>query len=182
MRETLELGAGRFLMKPITLQGLGVAVKGGINTQMRNLFAYGTLMCDEIMREVSGYSLSHWQGTLKGYRRRSIRGEHYPAILPDAEGRVDGLVYRNVPDPAWDLLDRFEGEMYVRRLVHVELAGGETVAASAYVIREEFADRLARSDWDFSIFLRNGKEHFQNHYRGYHSLSSNSAKGIEPGG
>lgn len=35
-------------------------------------FAYGTLMCEDIMREVSGIRPSHVPGTLKGYRRRSV--------------------------------------------------------------------------------------------------------------
>jgi len=80
---------------------------------MEHLFAYGTLMCDSIMREVSGFDLPAVPGTLKGYCRRSVKGELYPAIMPYRGGCVEGVIYRCVPGLAWERLDRFEGEMYV---------------------------------------------------------------------
>ena len=124
---------------------------------MEHLFAYGTLMCDDIMREVSGCRLSQVPGTLKGFSRRSVKGEFYPALVPDEEGRVWGVVYRNVPNSAWDRLDRFEGEMYTRHLVQIELSNGRTLLATTYVAQPEFLDQLEQSDWDFADFLRNGK-------------------------
>jgi gamma-glutamylcyclotransferase (GGCT)/AIG2-like uncharacterized protein YtfP len=132
---------------------------------MENLFAYGTLMCDDIMREVSGCSLTQIPGTLKGYSRRSVKGKHYPALVPDEEGLVAGVLYRDVPDPAWDRLDRFEGEMYARRVVRIEQSDGAALPAATYVVRQEFLDRLDQSDWDFAGFLRNGKASFQKHYK-----------------
>ncbi|MEW6668489.1 MAG: gamma-glutamylcyclotransferase family protein [Thermodesulfobacteriota bacterium] len=135
-----------------------------------NLFAYGTLMCEDIMEEVSGVPLSHVPGTLKGYSRRSVKGEHYPGLVPDAEGSVEGVVYRDVPDSAWDRLDRFEGEMYARRLVQIEWNDGMTLLAAAYVVRPEYLDRLDPSDWNFNEFLRKGKAGFQKDYKGFRSL------------
>jgi gamma-glutamylcyclotransferase (GGCT)/AIG2-like uncharacterized protein YtfP len=138
--------------------------------EMKNLFAYGTLMCDDIMREVAGCCLSHVPGILKGYRRRSIQGEHYPALVPDVEGRVEGVVYLNVPNSAWERLDRFEGEMYARQGVQIKLNDGVMLGADTYVVRTAFLDRLDESDWDFTNFLHNGKASFKRHYRGYQSL------------
>ena len=127
-------------------------------------------MCDDIMVEVSGCRLSPVPGTLKDYSRQAVIGEHYPAIMPDEKGIVDGVVYRNVPDSVWDRLDRFEGEMYARQPVQVELNDGETLLAETYVIQPAFLDRLSQSDWDFEEFLVRGKVSFQKHYRGYRSL------------
>ena len=137
---------------------------------MGNLFAYGTLMCEDIMYEVSGCHLSHEPGTIIGYSRRSVIGENYPAIMPDKEATVDGLIYRNVPSSAWDRLDRFEGEMYGRHHVVVELNNRNTSRAETYVIHPMYLDRLDRSDWDFDDFIKNGKASFQTYYKGYHSL------------
>ena len=137
---------------------------------MANLFAYGTLMCEDIMQEVSGLHLFHVVGILKGYSRRRVKGEYYPALVPDEEGRVEGVVYRNVSHSAWDRLDRFEGEMYTRESVKIELTNGVTLPAGTYVVRPEFLDYLDQCDWDFGDFLRNGKARFQNHYKGYQSL------------
>lgn len=137
---------------------------------MENLFAYGTLMCDDIMREVAGCDLSHLQGTLRGYRRRAVKGEHYPAIVSDGRSAVEGVVYRGVPDSAWRRLDAFEGEMYARHAVEVVLSDGTILLADTYVVVPAFLDRFDSSDWDLTGFLRDGKSRFQASYQGYRAL------------
>lgn len=127
-------------------------------------------MCEDIMHEVSGYRLPHDPGTLRGYSRRSVTGENYPAILPDKEATVDGLIYRNIPSTVWDRLDRFEGEMYERHHVTVELNDRTTLSAETYVIHPVYLNRLDQFDWDLDEFIRNGKASFQKQYKGYHSL------------
>ncbi|MCF7974928.1 MAG: gamma-glutamylcyclotransferase [Phycisphaerae bacterium] len=126
-----------------------------------NLFTYGTLMCDDIMQHVSGCAPACVPGTLTGYSRRSVTGESYPAILQHRPGRVKGLVYLNVPDWAWQRLDRFEGEMYARQSVQIGLQDGSTVPAATYVIKPEFLRHLDPSDWDFTEFLTSHKDGFQ---------------------
>ncbi len=135
-----------------------------------NLFAYGTLMCDDIMYEVSGYHLPGEPGTLKGYSRRSVTGENYPAIMPDREAAVEGITYRNVPGSAWHRLDRFEGEMYERRHVTVILNDRTELSAETYIIHPEYLEHLDQSGWDFDDFIRKGKASFQRNYKGYHLL------------
>lgn len=137
---------------------------------MENLFAYGTLMCEDIMTQVSGVRLTHVPGFLKGYGRRSVSGEQYPALVPDENGRVEGVLYLNVPGPAWDRLDRFEGEMYARQRVVVEQNDGVVWPAETYVVRPEFRGHLDSSDWDFALFLRTGKDRFMKYYKGYQSI------------
>jgi len=90
---------------------------------MRNLFVYGTLMCEDIMEDVAGCLPVRLPGRLSGYERRVVKGEQYPGLVPGAAGRVDGLVYRDVPGFAWARLDSFEGDMYQRKPVLVELTG-----------------------------------------------------------
>lgn len=138
---------------------------------MENLFAYGTLMSEEIMDDVAGCRLPHLPGILRGYSRRSVKGELYPALVPDAAGRVEGVLYRGVPASAWERLDRFEGEMYARQLVQIRLPDGSTVTAATYVVQAQFSDQLEQREWDFADFLRNGKSIFQRHYKGYQSLT-----------
>jgi gamma-glutamylcyclotransferase (GGCT)/AIG2-like uncharacterized protein YtfP len=137
---------------------------------MGNLFVYGTLMCDDIMEEVSGFRPPSVPGTLKGYSRWSVKSEKYPAVMPDENGSVEGVVYLNVPNSAWDRLDRFEGEMYARQIVEVQLNDGASLRAQTYVVKPNFLDHLDQTDWDFADFLRNGKASFQRHYKGYQSF------------
>ena len=127
-------------------------------------------MCEDIMEDVSGCCLSRIAGTLRGYSRRHVKGEHYPALVLDEKGCVEGVVYRNLPISAWDRLDRFEGEMYARQIVEVELKGGSSLRAETYVVKPNFLDRLDQTDWDFADFLRNGKASFQRHYKGYRAF------------
>lgn len=137
---------------------------------MENLFAYGTLMCEDIMVEVTGQHLPYEPATLRGYSRRSVIGENYPAIMPDSEATVYGLIYRNLKRSIWDRLDRFEGQMYERHHVAVELANRAQLFAETYVIHPGYLNRLDQSDWDYDDFIRNGKGSFQRHYKGFQSL------------
>jgi len=131
---------------------------------MNNLFVYGTLMCQDIMLEVTGYRLlspdSNFEppfyhselvsepsggtvrGILKGYSRRSVRGEVYPAIVPNEKGMVEGILYKDIPPEAWDRLDEFEGEMYSRQSVQIILPDETIVLAETYVIRPEYIHHL----------------------------------------
>lgn len=127
-------------------------------------------MCEDIMYEVSGCRLSHEPATLNGYRRQSVIGESYPAIMPDRDASVDGLIYRDLPASAWDRLDRFEGEMYERQHVVVALTHRTPLPAETYVIHPVYLKRLDPSDWDFDDFIKNGKARFQRHYKGYRLL------------
>ena len=101
-----------------------------------------------------------------------LLAEHCPdAPRPFAfAAEVDPYVI-DIPQPAWDRLDRFEGEMYTRERVQVELADGSTVAAETYVINHRFMGCLEEVEWEFGEFLRNGKEKFRNSYRGYQDLT-----------
>ena len=151
---------------------MGTGLLSDERTGMDNLFAYGTLMCDDIMQEISGHQLSCVPGVLNGYARRCVKGECYPAVVPGKKGRVKGIVYLNVPDTAWERLDRFEGEMYARQIVLIELCDGTTLPAVTYVLLPKFLDQLDHYDWDFAGFCCNGKTGFmhqmkseQDHYK-----------------
>jgi gamma-glutamylcyclotransferase (GGCT)/AIG2-like uncharacterized protein YtfP len=137
---------------------------------MAHLFAYGTLMCEDIMQAVADCRPARVPGTLRGFSRRRVKGEVYPGLIQIEGGRVEGMVYVDVSDSAWTRLDRFEGSMYVRRPVTVEVADGGRSAAETYVVRPEYIDRLGAGQWDFAEFLRNGKSRFQAGYEGYRVL------------
>ena len=136
-----------------------------------NLFAYGTLMDPEIMRQVSGVESRVAKAVLCGYLRRAIRGEVYPAIVARPAETVEGVVYFDLTPAAFERLDPFEGPMYRRTAVDVVFTeSGENTAAEAYVIAPEFEDRLSDRSWSFEDFLARGKSAFQGGYPGYRSL------------
>ena len=135
-----------------------------------HLFAYGTLMCADIMYEVSGFRRQPIQARLANYRRRVVTGEDYPAIVPEPGCQVDGVVYGGLSPTIWARLDRFEGDMYARETETVVLTEGSRLIVYTYVARPAFLDALDEADWDYAEFLRHGKDRFQAAYRGFGDL------------
>ncbi len=138
---------------------------------MADLFVYGTLMCADILKTVAGELPVRAEAVLHGYRRFEVRGERYPAIIATEGASVEGLVCFDIGRKSWHRLDRFEGEMYQRRLVEVKLKDGDsTKKAYAYVARKDFEDRLGPEEWSFEMFKKTGKGDFINGYGGYDIL------------
>lgn len=134
-----------------------------------NLFAYGTLMDEEIMARVCGCRPGHRAATLFDYRRHGLADRCYPAIVPQEGARVDGICYLDLPDAAWELLDFFEDELYERKEVRVTMEDGVTLPAETYVCKPEYHDLLEEADWSFEDFLHSNKTQFEQSYDGFES-------------
>lgn len=122
-------------------------------------------MCPEIMQEVTGCHLRGEPCVLGGYSRRQVKGEHFPALLPEVGAVVEGIVYQDVTASAWALLDRYEGDFYVLTPVWVTLQDESVISASTYVVQHHFRELLDRSGWDFNDFIDNAKADFLRSYR-----------------
>ena len=137
---------------------------------MKHLFAYGTLMCPGIMRDVCALSLTGEEARLTGYSRRAIIGHAFPGLIESATECSPGILYRDVPLVAWDRLDRFEGAMYARRAVQVQLRSGDWVEADTYVVEAAYHSMLSAELWDYERFLESGRRQFESNYAGYEAL------------
>lgn len=134
------------------------------------LFAYGTLMVEEILASASGQRLKGMSATLKGFRRYRVFAEVYPGIIPDPRGSVAGILYQGISAEAWERLDRFEGEMYQRERVELVQESGDTIVAETYVIRPQFRSRLSDEAWSLEQFLSCDQGTFQQEYQGFDAL------------
>ncbi len=140
---------------------------------MQDLFAYGTLMCADIMRAVSGCPVPAGRaGLLRGHCRLCVRGEQYPGLVPRPGASVEGIVYPAVPAAAWARLDRFEGDLYVRSSVVVELADATRLRVQTYLVRPGLSGCLEERVWDLEHFLRHGKAKFESAYAGYAAIKT----------
>ena len=99
---------------------------------MNRLFVYGTLREPGICGGVLGRVPGSVPAILHGYVRHGVRGEAYPAIIPQAGSSVRGLLYENLSTGELALLDAYEGDEYARSLVEVDTGQG-TVTVWAYV-------------------------------------------------
>lgn len=139
---------------------------------VHQLFAYGSLMCVDIMAAVVGNHLRSTPAILPGYRRFLVRHEHYPGVIAKEDSTVAGIVYHGISPESWTRLDRFEGEMYDRRLVGIRFADGSEAQSFCYVFRPEFRHRLTTTEWNYAAFLREGKQIFQNQYCGFQVIDN----------
>jgi gamma-glutamylcyclotransferase (GGCT)/AIG2-like uncharacterized protein YtfP len=138
---------------------------------MQDLFAYGTLMCADIMRAVSGcQELTGSAGLLRDHIRLYVRGEHYPGLLLCPGSCVEGVVYPAVPAQAWERLDRYEGDLYRRVGIDVELGAAGIRRVQTYLVRPELSGCLENRVWELEGFLRHGKAEFERAYAGYTAI------------
>ena len=55
---------------------------------MQALFAYGTLMSEEIIKAVIGFVPEKKKGTISGFRRHAVKNAHYPGVKPAESSSV----------------------------------------------------------------------------------------------
>jgi gamma-glutamylcyclotransferase (GGCT)/AIG2-like uncharacterized protein YtfP len=131
-------------------------------------FAYGSLMCPDIMARVCGHDLAGEPAELAGHVRHPVAGEDYPGVVAAPSGSVAGILYRGLDADALARLDAFEGEMYERVPVQVNPVGGQSVTAWCYIFLDRA--RLLTGDWDHAAFLAEGKARFLARYLGFAAL------------
>jgi hypothetical protein len=131
-------------------------------------------MCEDILSSVAGCAPVSVAVVLNDFRRLRVQGEHYPGLVRHPGGRVEGVLYHTLEAPAWARLDRFEGAMYERIPVTVELGDGTRVQADTYLIRPESENLLESVEWDFEVFLKQGKDGFVRDYAGYETVRTQS--------
>lgn len=134
------------------------------------LFAYGSLMCADIMALVVGTPLASTPAMLPGFRRLCVAREPYPGLIADPDAVVAGRIYEGLTPAFWARLDAFEGAYYQRRPVRVRIAAGSESQVDCYLFRPEYRHLLTCREWDYAAFLRNGKAEFQRRYQGFAAL------------
>ncbi|MFT6308882.1 MAG: gamma-glutamylcyclotransferase (GGCT)/AIG2-like uncharacterized protein YtfP [Flavobacteriaceae bacterium] len=104
---------------------------------MERLFVYGTLAPgEENFHLVEGIN-GHWESaTCYGRIFTQTKGAHIglPRFEPSIKGeRVEGKIFSSTElINYWDMLDKFEGELYQRRLIPVKTGQGEELEAYVY--------------------------------------------------
>jgi gamma-glutamylcyclotransferase (GGCT)/AIG2-like uncharacterized protein YtfP len=134
-----------------------------------NLFAYGSLMFDEVWsRLVRGHYVKR-AARLHGFRRRQVHGDVYPVIVRSSNGDwVDGFVYFDVGTEDIRRVDVFEADAYDRQTHAVVVEGGEEHRADAYVLKESYAYLVNDCAWDPQWFARQALSGFVRDYPGFH--------------
>ncbi|MCG6945214.1 MAG: gamma-glutamylcyclotransferase [Deltaproteobacteria bacterium] len=133
-----------------------------------HVFTYGSLMFHRVWSKVVGGMHEKVGARLYGYKRRKIRGEIYPTVLPGtSRDYVDGIIYLNVSKSDVKTLDAFEGEYYQKEMVECGLTDGRTITAWVYVFKERYRDLVEDEPWDPVWFSEDGIHSFFDRYEGF---------------
>ena len=138
-------------------------------------FASGSLIFAEVMRAVTGRRHASVAATLFGYSRFRVSEASYPGLIKSADSSVNGVLYDQVGASSLQLLDRFEGEYYLRRSVTVGTERGGDQPAETYVIRPEFEHLLTRETWDGELFRQSHLKSLLQSYQGVGWIESNGS-------
>lgn len=112
-----------------------------------NLFTYGTLMDLEVWDRVAQERCQSRHAVLRDYEARQLRGEVFPGLVECPGGSAPGLVYRNVSAAALERLDEYEGDIYTRIEVSVDLEDGSPLPAQVYLIQPHCGDLILDEVW-----------------------------------
>ncbi|KAH9798470.1 GGACT domain-containing protein [Citrus sinensis] len=119
-----------------------------------NVFVYGSLLADDVVRVLLKRIPQSSSAILPGYRRFSIKGRVYPAILPVENKHVTGRVLFGISDPELLVLDEFEDFEYQRTTADVSLVDtADKLQVQTYVWTNKNDPNLY-GDWDFEEWRR----------------------------
>ena len=135
-----------------------------------NVFTYGSLMIPSVMAAVTGKRFQVMKACLNGYARFKVKGESYPGIVYQPGAATDGVVHCDVDDLSLKLLDDFEGEMYKRIPVPVEVDQSGVLIAETYIFAPEHLQLLSSEPWDFEEFKKEHLQEFLKSYKGFSLL------------
>jgi gamma-glutamylcyclotransferase (GGCT)/AIG2-like uncharacterized protein YtfP len=116
------------------------------------VFCYGTLLFPEVMQAVCGIADKGRPALAAGWARYRVRGEAFPALVEERGAHTPGAVFERVDAAALARLDAFEGPLYVRRALEVELQDGARASAQAWVIAPGREAEVTREPWDPETF------------------------------
>ncbi len=126
---------------------------------MNSLFTYGTLMDSDVFALVTGVSRQGNNAMLPGYRRYTVIGESYPAIVPSENETVDGVLYDDLSDESIKKLDQFEGDEYLR-IQGSAFVGNIFKTVWVYEYNQKYVSNVSSEPWSFTHFVENEKEAF----------------------
>lgn len=127
----------------------------------QDLFCYGTLCIPAIMRAVCDHRSAGEAASLAHYRCAALRRRVYPAIVYQAGEVTQGVVYRRLNQQQLQRIDRYEGDMYVRTRVEVNMAAMRKVEVWTYVLHPRYYRLIKKQPWSLAEFAARNQAAYQ---------------------
>lgn len=115
---------------------------------MENLFVYGSLLFNEIIKGLTGKTFRSERVILSGFKRISVIDSDYPALVKDKNSEVEGRVLFDVDKRSLDIISFFEGEEYAQTMVNLKPAN---LKALAFTWKANL-NYTQNTEWDAKIF------------------------------
>ncbi|RAU20679.1 gamma-glutamylcyclotransferase [Paramagnetospirillum kuznetsovii] len=126
--------------------------------QTRSMFFFGTLMDVEMLSAVLGRTPAAAEreaAFLRGMRRVYVANRPYPMLIPQAGGRVEGLLVHGLGDRDIERLGYYEGWEYVPEPVTVRTLAGREVATEMFTASSGVLPDSR--DWKLDLWQRKHK-------------------------
>ena len=136
-------------------------------------------MIPAVMVAVTGKHFQMLKACLKEYARFKVKTESYPGIVYQKGAATDGIVHCDVDDLSLKLLDDFEGELYKRVCVRIEVDQSRPLIAETYIIAPEHLGLLSTEPWDLEEFEKEHLQEFLQSYKGFSLLPKKHIFGME---
>ncbi|KAI3692327.1 hypothetical protein L6452_32141 [Arctium lappa] len=148
---------------------VGVSSCGNANGSNNgyNVFVYGSLLADDVVRVLLHRVPQNSPSTLHGYHRFSVKGRVYPAILPVENKKVTGRVLLGITAPELDILDKFEDVEYEKKVVDVSLLDKSDVLQAYTYVWANSDDPNLYGEWDFEAWKESKMKDFVNMTMGF---------------
>jgi gamma-glutamylcyclotransferase (GGCT)/AIG2-like uncharacterized protein YtfP len=105
------------------------------------------------MQSVTGRCLDPIAATLTGYQRFKFIDRTFPGIIKNKSRSIDGMLYKNIDEQTLEQLDHFEGDMYERYSLDVQV-DDQIKKVFVYVVKDEYKSCLSNKEWDLEEFKR----------------------------
>ncbi len=119
------------------------------------IFTYGTLSFDEVMKIVAGTTYRTEPATLEDHARYQVKGQLFPGVCREPGTSVSGVLHYGVGAEAVEKIDFFEDSFYQRELLLVETREKERIEAYAYIVPPGELHVLSEKPWDEESFSQN---------------------------
>ena len=141
-------------------------------------FFCGTLRDRDVLELVVGRRVADPDmepAALPGYRLARAIDESYPALLPYAGCRIEGVLVHRLSAAEVERILWFEGWEYASRSVEVVLRDGAHAPASIFVPTEVL--EFVEDEWDFDHWRRTEKDLLMTLVRGHMKLFGRATQG-----
>ena len=126
-----------------------------------DLFVYGTLMDEDVLRRVIGRPVPSAQigvAFVDGYRRVYVKDTYFPILVPAEGGAVEGRLITGLGAEAVERLTRFEGRQFQLKRLPVRLARGRTAEVECFM--PVMGITATDKEWDPDQWRRRHKRAF----------------------